>query len=99
MCAAARLKSVDHEVCGRVQGVCFRMCTEGDAEKIGVVGWVKNISKGTVTGRAQGPEEKVGSMKSRLSNAGSPSSHTDHTNFSNEETISKLEYSNFSSRY
>ncbi|KAK1333074.1 hypothetical protein QTO34_006608 [Cnephaeus nilssonii] len=56
------LKSVDYEVFGRVQGVCFRMYTEGEAKKIGVVGWVKNTNKGTVTGQVQGPEEKVNSM-------------------------------------
>nr|XP_035967281.1 acylphosphatase-2 isoform X5 [Halichoerus grypus] len=62
MSAAGRLKSVDYEVFGRVQGVCFRMYTEDEAKKIGVVGWVKNTSKGTVTGQVQGPEEKVNSI-------------------------------------
>uniref|UniRef100_A0A673STD4 Acylphosphatase n=1 Tax=Suricata suricatta TaxID=37032 RepID=A0A673STD4_SURSU len=62
MSAARPLKSVDYEVFGRVQGVCFRMYTEDEARKIGVVGWVKNTSKGTVTGQVQGPEEKVNSM-------------------------------------
>ncbi|XP_012921883.1 acylphosphatase-2 isoform X2 [Heterocephalus glaber] len=99
MSTNAPLKSVDYEVFGRVQGVCFRMYTEGEAKKIGVVGWVKNTSKGTVTGQVQGPEEKVNSMKSWLSKVGSPSSRIDRTNFSNEKTISKLEYSNFSVRY
>ncbi|XP_070334473.1 acylphosphatase-2 isoform X3 [Odocoileus virginianus] len=99
-------------------GVCFRMYTEDEARKIGVVGWVKNTSKGTVTGQVQGPEEKVNSIgekiqswkvscsrshgkfrKSWLSKIGSPSSRIDRTNFSNEKTISKLEYSNFSIRY
>ncbi|XP_059263782.1 acylphosphatase-2 isoform X1 [Mustela nigripes] len=63
MSAAGRLKTVDYEVFGRVQGVCFRMYTEGEAKKIGVVGWVKNTSKGTVTGQVQGPEEKVDSIE------------------------------------
>ncbi|XP_054945154.1 acylphosphatase-2 isoform X4 [Physeter macrocephalus] len=62
MSTARPLKSVDYEVFGRVQGVCFRMYTEDEARKIGVVGWVKNTSKGTVTGQVQGPEEKVNSM-------------------------------------
>ncbi|XP_050828300.1 acylphosphatase-2 isoform X2 [Serinus canaria] len=53
------LKSVDYEVFGRVQGVCFRMYTEQEAKKLGVVGWVKNTSQGTVTGQVQGPEERV----------------------------------------
>ncbi|XP_042547200.1 acylphosphatase-2 [Dipodomys spectabilis] len=99
MSTAQPLKSVDYEVFGRVQGVCFRMYTEGEAKKVGVVGWVKNTSKGTVTGQVQGPEEKVNSMKSWLSKVGSPSSRIDRTEFSNEKTISKLEYSNFSIRY
>ncbi|XP_045225265.2 acylphosphatase-2 isoform X2 [Macaca fascicularis] len=99
MSTAGPLKSVDYEVFGRVQGVCFRMYTEDEAKKIGVVGWVKNTSKGTVTGQVQGPEDKVNSMKSWLSKIGSPSSRIDRTNFSNEKTISKLEYSNFSIRY
>ncbi|XP_003262429.1 acylphosphatase-2 [Nomascus leucogenys] len=99
MSTARPLKSVDYEVFGRVQGVCFRMYTEDEARKIGVVGWVKNTSKGTVTGQVQGPEDKVNSMKSWLSKVGSPSSRIDRTNFSNEKTISKLEYSNFSIRY
>ncbi|XP_027411082.1 acylphosphatase-2 isoform X1 [Bos indicus x Bos taurus] len=128
------LKSVDYEVFGRVQGVCFRMYTEDEARKIGVVGWVKNTSKGTVTGQVQGPEEKVNSIKtplpftdlshpyqgqeqhikstsfqgtddwnaprkSWLSKVGSPSSRIDRTNFSNEKTICKLEYSSFNIRY
>ncbi|XP_044781845.1 acylphosphatase-2 isoform X5 [Bubalus bubalis] len=41
------------------------MYTEDEARKIGVVGWVKNTSKGTVTGQVQGPEEKVNSMKNK----------------------------------
>ncbi|XP_061288354.1 acylphosphatase-2 isoform X6 [Bos javanicus] len=60
------LKSVDYEVFGRVQGVCFRMYTEDEARKIGVVGWVKNTSKGTVTGQVQGPEEKVNSIGEKI---------------------------------
>ncbi|KAG9484283.1 hypothetical protein GDO78_009935 [Eleutherodactylus coqui] len=56
------LKSVDYEVFGRVQGVCFRMYTEDEARKLGVVGWVRNTRQGTVEGQVQGPEEKVNSM-------------------------------------
>ncbi|XP_064220164.1 acylphosphatase-2 isoform X4 [Aotus nancymaae] len=62
MSTARPLTSVDYEVFGRVQGVCFRMYTEDEAKKIGVVGWVKNTSKGTVTGQVQGPEDKVNSI-------------------------------------
>ncbi|XP_075563952.1 acylphosphatase-2 [Pelecanus crispus] len=97
--ASGALKSVDYEVFGRVQGVCFRMYTEEEARKLGVVGWVKNTSQGTVTGQVQGPEDKVNAMKSWLSRVGSPSSRIDRTNFSNEKEISKLDFSGFSTRY
>ncbi|XP_019510138.1 PREDICTED: acylphosphatase-2-like [Hipposideros armiger] len=75
------------------------MYTEVEAKKIELVDWGKATSKGTVTDQVQGPKEKVNSMKSWLSKVESPSSLTDCTNFSNEKTISKLEYSNFSIQY
>ncbi|XP_070803714.1 acylphosphatase-2 isoform X1 [Pituophis catenifer annectens] len=61
------LKSVDYEVFGRVQGVCFRMYTEEKARKVGIVGWIKNTRQGTVKGQVQGPEEKVNEMLSHES--------------------------------
>ncbi|OWK53393.1 Acylphosphatase-2 [Lonchura striata] len=73
--------------------------TEQEAKKLGVVGWVKNTSQGTVTGQVQGPEEKVNEMKSWLSKVGSPSSRIDKTSFSNEKEISKLDFSDFNTRY
>ncbi|XP_056342578.1 acylphosphatase-2 [Oenanthe melanoleuca] len=97
--ASGALKSVDYEVFGRVQGVCFRMYTEQEAKKLGVVGWVKNTSQGTVTGQVQGPEERVNEMKSWLSKVGSPSSRIDKTSFSNEKEIAKLDFSDFNTRY
>lgn len=36
--------------------------TEEEAKKLGLVGWVKNTSQGTVTGQVQGPEDKVNEM-------------------------------------
>ncbi|NXY85288.1 ACYP2 protein, partial [Alcedo cyanopectus] len=93
--ASGALKSVDYEVFGRVQG----KYTEEEARKLGVVGWVKNTSQGTVTGQVQGPEDKVNAMKSWLSKVGSPSSRIDRTNFSNEKEIPKLDFTGFSTRY
>ncbi|NXM27360.1 ACYP2 protein, partial [Oxyruncus cristatus] len=100
--ASGALKSVDYEVFGRVQGndgLGPNQYTEEEARKLGVVGWVKNTSQGTVTGQVQGPEDKVNAMKSWLSKVGSPSSRIDRTNFSNEKEISKLDFSGFSTRY
>ncbi|XP_042717124.1 acylphosphatase-2 isoform X8 [Chrysemys picta bellii] len=47
----------------RITSVCFRMYTEDEARKMGVVGWVKNTRQGTVTGQVQGPEDKVNAIK------------------------------------
>ncbi|XP_067845103.1 acylphosphatase-2-like isoform X3 [Heptranchias perlo] len=61
---AARFKSIDYEISGRVQGVCFRMYTEDQARKLGVVGWVRNTRGGTVDGQVQGKGELVDSISS-----------------------------------
>ncbi|XP_075060151.1 acylphosphatase-2 [Mixophyes fleayi] len=97
--AANTLKSVDYEVFGSVQGVCFRMYTEDEARRLGVVGWVKNTRQGTVVGQVQGPEDKVHSMKAWLSKVGSPSSRIHRTEFSDEKEITKLQFNGFSTKY
>ncbi|XP_018606227.1 acylphosphatase-2-like [Scleropages formosus] len=95
----ANLCSVDFEVFGNVQGVCFRMYTEDQAKKLGVSGWVKNTRQGTVVGQVQGPTDKVREMKVWLSKVGSPSSRIDRAVFSNERDIPKLEMRGFGTRY
>ncbi|XP_019404843.1 PREDICTED: acylphosphatase-2 isoform X2 [Crocodylus porosus] len=77
--AAGVFKSVDYEVFGRVQGVCFRMYTEDEARKLGVVGWVKNTRQGTVTGQVQGPEDKVNAMGPSLYCVSYPSQKCDES--------------------
>jgi len=44
---------------GRVQGVWFRDSTRNEAISLGISGWVKNRSDGTVEALAEGPEDKV----------------------------------------
>ncbi len=44
---------------GRVQGVFFRLETKNAAEKIGVNGWVRNKTDGTVEALFEGDEDKV----------------------------------------
>ncbi|KAG5855488.1 acylphosphatase-2-like isoform X1 [Anguilla rostrata] len=95
----AKLTSVDFEIFGNVQGVCFRMYTEDQGKKLGVNGWVKNTRQGTVVGQVQGPSDKVREMKAWLSKVGSPSSRIDRAVFSNERDIPKLEMRGFGTRY
>nr|XP_020477325.1 acylphosphatase-2-like [Monopterus albus] len=94
-----KLTSVDFEISGNVQGVCFRMYTEDHGRSLGLSGWVKNTRQGTVIGQIQGPVEKVNDMKAWLRSIGSPSSRIDRAVFSNQRDISKLEIRGFSTRY
>lgn len=44
---------------GRVQGVSFRYYTDVEANRFGLVGWVRNDADGSVRIEAQGPDEDV----------------------------------------
>lgn len=44
---------------GRVQGVGFRYYSVNKANQLGLTGWVRNLSDGSVEMEVQGPEEKI----------------------------------------
>ncbi len=44
---------------GRVQGVGFRYYSVNKAHQLGLTGWVRNLSDGSVEMEVQGPEEKI----------------------------------------
>ena len=44
---------------GRVQGVWFRASTKEEAERLGLVGWAKNMEDGSVQALFQGPKPLV----------------------------------------
>jgi acylphosphatase len=46
-------------ISGRVQGVFFRAETQSAAQRLGVSGWVRNRSDGTVEALFEGPEATV----------------------------------------
>uniref|UniRef100_A0A3B4UID6 acylphosphatase n=1 Tax=Seriola dumerili TaxID=41447 RepID=A0A3B4UID6_SERDU len=84
---------------GRLTGVCFRMYTEKEGLRLGLVGWVKNTYSGTVVGQVQGPADMVEEMKVWLSKEGSPSSRITRASFKNQRSIDKLELSGFKTRF
>lgn len=55
-------KNVHAVVSGRVQGVFFRDYTRTEAERLGVSGWVRNKSDGSVEVLISGEEHKVDQM-------------------------------------
>ena len=46
-------------VTGRVQGVFFRAWTSDEARALGITGWVRNCSDGTVEARLEGEPENL----------------------------------------
>ncbi|XP_053923175.1 acylphosphatase-1 [Cuculus canorus] len=95
MAEAEGLLSVDYEVFGRVQGVFFRKYTQGEAKRLGLVGWVQNTSHGTVQGQMQGPADRVRELQEWLQKVGSPQSRISRAEFTNEKKIVALEHMDF----
>ena len=50
---------IDIKVYGQVQGVFFRHSAKREAERLGLVGWVKNADDGSVEAVAEGSKEKL----------------------------------------
>ncbi len=49
-------------VTGRVQRVSYRAATASEARRLGVVGWVRNLSDGSVELEVEGPPDKVAAL-------------------------------------
>lgn len=50
------MKQVQLRIHGQVQGVYYRSSAQKKAQELGLKGWVRNETDGTVTAVAQGPE-------------------------------------------
>lgn len=63
-------------ITGRVQGVWYRGWTRTEAQKLGISGWVRNESDGSVTALLQGPASAVEVMTGLL-RRGPPAAHVE----------------------
>jgi acylphosphatase len=53
-------------VTGHVQGVFYRAWAQGQARELGISGWIRNCSDGSVEAHLQGEENDVERMVGRL---------------------------------
>jgi len=56
------MKRLNARVEGVVQGVFYRASTRDEAVRIGLTGWVRNVSDGSVEAEIQGEERDVDRM-------------------------------------
>lgn len=80
------MKKVKALVSGRVQGVGFRMSTRAEAEKLGVMGTVRNLNNGDVEIIAAGETQAVDALID-WAKSGPPSARV------NDLQISTMNYS------
>ena len=53
-------------ITGRVQGVSYRVWTRNEALKLGLAGWVRNESDGSVVALIAGPDAAIATMIERF---------------------------------
>jgi acylphosphatase len=83
-------------ISGRVQGVWFRASTREVAQRLGVIGWVRNTPDGSVETHIQGDDEAVEQMLAWC-RQGPPGARVDYVDIS--EAFVQEEFRSFSIRY
>lgn len=78
------MKKVQAIISGKVQGVGFRMYTQTQAEQLGVVGFVQNLSDGTVRIVAAGEDDRVNALIN-WAKSGSPPAKVDNLEIETRE--------------
>ncbi|MDR2550602.1 MAG: acylphosphatase [Desulfobulbus sp.] len=79
-------KRIRATVHGRVQRVAFRECTRQEANQLGVSGWVRNQSDGTVLVLCEGEASQVDALLAWLS-IGSPYAMVTKVDWHEEEPL------------
>lgn len=78
-------KTVLARISGRVQGVSFRAWTRHEAQRLGLTGWVRNDTDGSVSALFQGPAFAVDAM-TRLLWQGPPAARVENVSTQQPET-------------
>ncbi|MEZ2126835.1 MULTISPECIES: acylphosphatase [unclassified Sinorhizobium] len=89
-------KAVRVRIDGMVQGVGFRVWTRGEAERLGLTGWVCNEDDGSVSAVVAGSEAAISTMleKFRKGPPGASVSHVDTEDISDVERPSGFRITN-----
>jgi acylphosphatase len=82
-------------ITGRVQGVGFRYALQDEAEKLGLAGWVRNRSDGSVEALAQGTPQALEALAA-WARRGPPAAHV--TGLQIEDTQEQVPYGRFELR-
>ena len=56
------MKHIHVYVSGTVQGVFFRVSAKEKADKLGITGWIKNLSDGRVETVFEGEDDQINNM-------------------------------------
>ena len=80
---------IDVIITGRVQGVWFRKYTQNKARELGLKGWVRNETNGTVSLIAEGDDELLKKLTKWLQR-GSPGAKVNTVNVNWEEAQETL---------
>ncbi|GAB4348854.1 MAG: acylphosphatase [Oricola sp.] len=59
-------RTLKARISGHVQGVSFRAWTKGEAERLGLTGWVRNEADGSVSALFSGSPQALETMTERL---------------------------------
>jgi len=80
------MKRIRAIVQGTVQGVGFRYSAAAEADRIGVMGWVRNVGSDSVEAEVQGDERQVDEMQKWLRH-GPPSATVEGVEVTDLETV------------
>jgi acylphosphatase len=77
---------------GLVQGVGFRFSTEGEADRIGVAGFVRNLADGSVEIEVEGETHDVEKLLTWLRDGGPFSARVDSVDVSEVEPTGEADF-------
>lgn len=90
------MKALHLVISGRVQGVWFRASTREVAQRLGIIGWVRNMPDGSVETHIQGDDNAVEQMLDWC-RQGPPGARVDYVDIT--DALIQKEYRSFSVRY